>query len=175
MEGLSDFRREFVRAIYEQHWQQIRSHQRERFWLVVIFSSVFASGLVVLRGELGQTANWPAVALFMVLALLGLFMSIKMQIAIKAHLSATELILSRYGLDHYLPRYRPSLTRRLVRISRMVSKFFLFCFCLFLGVLLFISSHNWQLSGFIVLILYVVLAFVVYFAKYDSPQPRERE
>jgi len=173
MEGISNDRREFVRAIYEQHWQQIRQVQRERLWLLLVFSVILVGTLVVIQGTIASLNNWPLVVFLMILSLLGFFLSLKMQIVIKAHLSAVELILSRYALKHYLPRYRPSVVRKLVRISRMIPKFFLFCFCFFLWLFLYIVTHNWWWSLLIAVIIYLVTAVVVYFSKFDEPLPFE--
>jgi hypothetical protein len=175
MEGSSNDRREFVRAIYEQHWQQIRQVQRERHWLVLILSVVFVAALVVLREDLTGIDSWPPVLFLMILALLGLFLSIKMQIVIKAHLSAIELILSRYTLKHYLPRYRPGVVRKTVRISRMIPKFFLFCFCFFLWMFLCIVTGNCWGSLWVAVVIYLVAAIIVYFTKFDEPLPIEED
>jgi MFS family permease len=175
MEAMGDDRRAFVRTIYEQHWQQIRQVQRERFWLMVVLWVIFIGALIAMRGNLINPNNWPLLVFLMILSLLGVFLSVKMQIVIKAHLSAIELILSRYTLTHYLPRYRSGLVRKTVRISRMIPKFFLFCFSFFLWMFLFTVTCNWQWSLLIAAVIYLVSAIVVYFSKFDEPLPFEEE
>jgi len=149
MEGIGNDRRDLVRAIYEQHWLQIRQVQRERLWLVLVVSVISAGALIAMGGNFSQSGNWPLVVFLMILSLLGLFLSIKMQIVIRAHLGAIELILSRYSLQHYMPRYRQSFSRNILRISRMIPKFFLFCFSFFLWMLLFIIGYNWWWSALV--------------------------
>jgi fatty acid desaturase len=175
METTGDDRRAFVRTIYEQHWQQVRQVQRERIWLLLVLAVVFVGALIALRGNLTNIDNWPLVFFLMALALLGLFLSIKMQVVIKAHLSAIELILSRYTLTHYLPRFRPGLVRKTVRISRMIPKFFIFCFSFFLWMFLCIVTYNWWWSLLIAAVIYLVSAIVVFFSKFDEPLPFEED
>jgi hypothetical protein len=173
MESTSDSKGAFVRAIFEQHWQQIRQVQRERLWVLLVFSVVCVGALAIMRGDIANLNNWPLLVFLMVLSLMGLFLSIKMQVAVRAHLSAAELILSRYSLNHYLPRYRLGFVRKLVRISRMIPKFFLFCFSFFLWMLLYSASANWVSSVVIAGSIYVVSAVIVYFTKFDDPLPFE--
>lgn len=175
MEVMGDDRRAFVRTIYEQHWHQVRQVQRDRVWLLLVLSVVFVAALIALRRNLTNIDNWPLVFFLMILALLGLFLSVKMQVVIKAHLSAIELILTRYSLEHYLPRYRPSVVRRLVRISRMIPEFFLFSFCFFLWLFLYIVTDNFWATLWIALGIYLVATIAVYFSKFDEPLPFEED
>ncbi len=175
MDTLSDFRREFVRAIYEQHWQQIRHLQQQRWWLAAVFSVIAGATMIALRGDYFAPDNWPVIVFILVLSLLGLFTSMKIQISIKAHLAGAELILSRYSLGLYLPRYQASPVRRTLRISRMIAKYYLFWFCFFLWTLMYSVSVNAWRSALIAAILYVVSATVVYFWRFDNPSPYEQD
>ncbi|MEW5993767.1 MAG: hypothetical protein AB1744_05145 [Candidatus Zixiibacteriota bacterium] len=175
MEGLSDFRREFVRAIYEQHWQQIRQTQRERTWLLLIFLVIAGASLIAWQGDYFNASNWPHFVFLMAISLLGLFVSLKMQITLKAHLASLEMILSRYTLSHYLPRYRQNMARRMMRISRMIPKFYLFWFSFFLWMLLYSISGNAWRSAIIPVIVYLAAALIVYFSRFDEPLPHEED
>jgi cation transporter-like permease len=175
MESIGNDRREFVRTIYREHWAQIRQVERERIWLLLVFAVIAAGVLTAMRDDWLSLRNLPPLIFLTALSVFGFLLSIKMQIIIKAHLRAVEYILTRYSLQHYLPPYRQSFIRRRVRISRLVSNFFLFSAGFFGWTLLYITTGRWRWPLVLTALIYVALSLTVCFSKYDEPLPLEKD
>ena len=169
MNAIGNDKRDLVRAIYEQHWLHMRHVENQRLWFTNIFAILCGGSLIVMRGGLFDEANWPIIGFLMVLSLIGLFFCLRIQSVFNAHNSVAELILKRYGLEHYLAKYPKTVARKYFRLSLLFPTFFLLCFCFFLFVLLQIGFHNVWKSAVVPVLLFVAGTVALCLSKYDKP------
>jgi hypothetical protein len=110
----------------------------------------------------------------MILSLFGFVFCVGIQSVLKAYTDAADLILSRYSLAHYLPRYRTNSPHRLFGVSKLFPLFYLLLFSFFLFVLLQMGLCSiWMSIPFPVLI-FVIGSIVLFISRFDQPaQPEE--
>ncbi len=166
---------DLVRAIYEQHWLHMRHVENQRLWFTSIFAILCGGSLALMRGGLFDKANWPIIGFLVVLSLIGLFFCLRIQSVFNAHNSAAKLILTRYGLEHYLAKCPKAVAGKFFRLSLLFPTFFLFCFCFFLFVLLQIGFHNVWKSAPVPVLLFIAGTVTLYLSKYDKPVPLDED
>ena len=175
MNAIGNDKRDLVRAIYEQHWLHIRHVENQRLWFTSIFAVLCGGSFALMRGGLFDKANWPIVGLLMVLSLIGFAFCLRIQGVFNAHKSVAELILRRYGLEHYLTEYPKTVAGKFFRLSLLFPTFFLLCFCFFLFVLLQIGFHNVWKSAPVPVLLFIAGTVTLYLSKYDKPVPLDED
>ena len=175
MEGISNDRRDLVKAIYEQHWLHARHVENQRLWFTNVFALLCVGSLAMMDSGLFNEANWSIVGFLMVLSLFGFVFCLRIQGVFEAHKSVAGLILERYGLEHYLTKYPETVARKFFRLSLLFPAFFLFCFNFFLFVLLQIVFYDYWISALIPVLIFVVSTVVLYLSKYDEPVQREED
>ncbi|HUV29938.1 MAG TPA: hypothetical protein VMY05_02435 [Acidobacteriota bacterium] len=162
MDGIGNDRRDLVRAIYEQHCSQARHADNLRVYFAIVFVFLCAGALAVNGGALFNAANRPLVGFLAVIALFGFFLCLGLESVARGHLGAAELILSRYGLEHYSAAQKSGASGRLFGLSRLVPLLFLFCFSFLLFILIQIGLHNvWKSAPVPVLVLIIGAAFTI--------------
>ncbi len=175
MNAIGNDKRDLVRAIYEQHWLHARHVENQRLWFTNIFAILCGGSLAVMRGRLFDEANWPIIGFLMVLSLIGLFFCLRIQGVFNAHNNVAELILKRYGLEHYLAKYPKAVARKFFRLSLLFPTFYLLCFCFFLFVLLQIGFHNVWKSALVPVLLLVAGTVALCLSKYDKPAQSDED
>lgn len=175
MNEIGNDRRELVRGIYAQHCEHARRAEDRRLWFTVAFGVVFGGGYVAMGDRVFDIAHWLPVGLLAVFSLVGLYFCLGIQNIVRAHEAATELILRRYSVPRYLPRYDRTLLYRTFSAAKLFPLFFLFCFSLCLFVLLQMGFQSFWTSGVIALIVLITGKFVIIFAPFDKPMPVEEE
>ncbi len=174
MESVGNDRRDLVRGIYEQHCSHVRHAESQRLWFTIIYALLSSGCLMVMNGSLFFTAFWPIIGFQMILSLFGLIFCLGIQSALKAYTDAADLILRRYSLAHYLPRYKENSPQRLFGVSKLFPLFYLLLFSFFLFVLLQMGLCSiWKSIPFPVLI-FVIGTIVLLISRFDQPaQPEE--
>ena len=174
MESVGNDRRDLVRGIYEQHCSHVRHAESQKLWFTITFALLTAGCLTVLRCELFAAANWPIVGFMMILSLFGLIFCLGIQSALKAYTDAADLILRRYSLAHYLPRYKTNSPHRLFGISKLFPLFYLLLFSFFLFVLLQMGRCSIWKSSPIPLLILVIGTFALLISRFDQPAQPEK-
>ena len=103
MNAMSNDRRDFVRAVYEQHCHHIR-HLESRVMYYLIAFSLITAAIVAWEGNLiFASSGRLSLLIIAILALLGVFLSRFNNKTLDAYYRSRAYILERYSLDHYLP------------------------------------------------------------------------
>lgn len=175
MEAVSNDRRDLVRAIYEQHLMYVRQLEQQRLWLAGWFALLYVGVLAVMAGDVRSDYVRLVIGLTMILALVGLLLSVGFQQAVRSHQEAARLILERYSLDHYRGKGTLSQSAVLLDASRLIPVFFLLCLCSSLFLLLrFYVMRPWVIVA-IPLGIFLVGAAVGLFWPVARPDQREQE
>jgi len=175
MEPVSNDRRDFVRAIYEQHLAHVRQLEQQRLWLAGWFALLYVGALMVMAGDVRSDYVRLVIGLTMILALVGLLLSAGFQRVVRIHQEAVRLILERYSLDHYRGKDALSQSAVMLDASRLVPVFFLLCFCSSLFLLLrFYFIRPWVIVA-IPLALFLLGAAVSLFWPVARSSQREQE
>jgi hypothetical protein len=169
MESVGNDRRDLVRGIYEQHCSHVKHAENQRLWFTIIYALLSAGCLVVMNGNLFYSAFWPIVGFLMILSLFGLIFCLGIQSALKAYTDAADLILTRYSLTHYLPRYRANSPHRLFGVSKLFPLFYLLLFAFFLFVLLQMGLCSIWKSIPLPLLVCVIGTVALFVSKFDEP------
>ena len=162
MEGIGNDRRSLVRAIYEQHRAHIRHLETQRLCFTLVFVALFGAALVVMRYELFDDGNWPAVGFLAFLSLIGWLYCLSVQRQLNAYEKVADTVVTRHDLKHYLARYKNSMPGMSSGISRLFSIFFLSCLAFSLFALFQIITRSaWIGAGasFCVIVAGVVVIF----------------
>lgn len=175
MNGSSNDRRELARGVYEQHSAFIRHLENQRLWFTLVYLFLFGGALAFIPEGLYPDADWLGIAFVAVVSLFGLLFVIDIQRSLKAHRDASDLILKRYDLAHYLPAYRRIKRPRLFGASRLIPFFFLICFCLSLYLLLYVVYFARWAGLAVALVILLVGVYFIYAAKFDELPSDEDE
>ncbi len=159
-------KRDFVRAIYEKHQDAVRSTERGRLLFLIVY--VLLLGLLLTRHWDGRPIEqYPVLILYGLYSLIGMFVLMKMQVVISSHRAASEYILRRYSLDHYLPVFPVNRYRRFLRLSRLYPTVFLLGFCGVLYRLLVLEGIVFSTAFLLAAIVFLPIFFVLYFSRFD--------
>ena len=147
MEGIGNDRRSLVRAIYEQHRAYIRHLEIQRLCFTMVFAVLFGGALVVMRYELFDDGNWPAVGFLALLSLIGWIYCLSVQRQLNAYERVADLVVARHDLKHYLPGYKNAMPGTSSGVSILFSTFFLLCLAFSLFALLQILTRSVWIGG----------------------------
>jgi hypothetical protein len=171
----SDFQRDLVRSMFEQHWLHARHVENERLLVVNVFALIFGGSIAAYKESFFSSAALADHVFLMLLALFGVLFSIKIDAIFKGHTQLAQSLLERWGLPSMLENLvSQHWVNRRLRISRLFMSFFSLCFCFLGGILL----KDW-LRGFpCVVLLAWVVPFVAFFFSlwlfdrlaYDAPR-----
>lgn len=142
-ESSSD-KQNFIKTMYEQHWDSQRAGVKERLQLTYIFSGIFAGSLVILKENLIDRISLPLIVFLMSFSIFGILFTLKVEGVLRARETAANRIVDLYGLSDLNAKYDRSLWVTKVRIGRLFPIFFSMCFCFLLFILL-----NILFKGFI--------------------------